>query len=46
MGGVEHFRHLVVVDAVGVIAEGGVSVLVFERFDFAFVASAALSAKR
>jgi len=42
-GGVEHFRHLVVVDAVGVIAKGCVGVLVFKGFDFALAALAVLS---
>ena len=42
-GGVEHFRHLVVVDTAEVMAEGWVDVLVFEGFGFALAASAALS---
>ena len=40
MGGVKHFRHLVVVDTAGVVTEGSVSVFVFKGFDFALVASA------
>ena len=42
-GGVEHFRHLVVVDTVGVAAKGRVGVLVLEGFGFVFAASMALS---
>jgi hypothetical protein len=42
VGGVEHFRHLVVVDAVGVVSKGCMGVLVFEGFGFVLVASAVL----
>jgi hypothetical protein len=41
-GGVEHFRHLAVVGAVGAVTEGFVGVLVLEGFGFA-LASAGLS---
>ena len=46
VGGVEHFRHLVVVDTVGVAAKGCVGVLVFEGFGFALAALMALSLGR
>jgi hypothetical protein len=42
VGGVEHFRHLAVVGAVGVVIEGFVDVFVLEGFGFALV-SAGLS---
>jgi hypothetical protein len=41
-GGVEHFRHLAVVGAVGAVTEGFVGVLVLKGFGFA-LASAGLS---
>jgi hypothetical protein len=44
--GVKYFRHLAMVDAVGVITEGYMSVLVLKGFGLALVASAALSARR
>ena len=44
MRGVKYFRHLVVVNAVEVTIEGGMSVLVFEGFGFAFVMSMAFAA--
>ena len=44
MGGVEHFRHLAVVGAVGVVIEGFVDVFVLEGFGFALV-SAGLSVR-
>jgi hypothetical protein len=45
-GGVEHFRHLAMVDAAGVVAEGCVGVLVLEGFGLVLVVSAALSTRR
>jgi len=44
VGGVEYFGHLAVVDAVRVVAEGRVGLLVFEGFAFAFAASTAFPA--
>jgi hypothetical protein len=45
-GGVEYFRHLAVVDAVRVVAEGRVGVFVLEGFGFALAASTTLSVGR
>ena len=45
-GGVEHFRHLAVVGAVGVTAKGCMGVLVFERFGLVLVALVVLSVRR
>ena len=45
-GGVEYFRHLAVVSAVGVITEGGMGVLMFEGLGLAFVTLVVLSASR
>jgi hypothetical protein len=42
-GEIEHFRHLAVVGAARVVAEGFVGVLMFEGLGFALAASAALS---
>jgi hypothetical protein len=44
--GVKYFRHLAVVDAVGVITKGSVSVLVLKGFSFAFVTSVAPLVRR
>jgi hypothetical protein len=43
--GVKYFRHLAVVDAVGVVTKGRVSVPVFEGFGFALAASVVLLAR-
>ena len=45
-GGVKYFRHLAVVDAVGVVAESRMGVFVFEGFGFVLAASMTPSAGR
>jgi hypothetical protein len=42
-GGVEYFRHLAVVGAVGEVAEGFMGVLVLKGFGFALTVSAGFS---
>ena len=43
MGGVEYFGHLIVVGAVGTVAEGCVGVLVFEGSGLTLAAPAGVS---
>jgi hypothetical protein len=45
VGGVEHFRHLAVIDAVGVVAKGHMGVLVFEGFGLVLAVLVVLSVR-